>query len=415
MAIAKGANKLLIAKRQPAKGTLAVPGTGGQVIRRDTSTFDRTKEAYTTESEQTSRKQLMSSRHGAVTVNGSVSSLFSPGTFADFFAALLMREFTAIPPISNVTATVAIVGSGPTYTIGRSTGSWLTDGAKIGRVIRPTAGLAAGVAGVGGSRRNCLITAVSATSITVMPLNRKGLAVETAIPSSSFSFPGGITFVPETGHTDIYYTFEEWFPEVPRSQRNQDVKAASVNVRLPGSGNAGLDWSFLGLDQLKDPARYFAAPANETTTGVMVAAGGALIVGGVRRGTVTDLSLTLDARGAVADPVVGDVIRPDVFTGKLMASGSFTAYYDSADIPDLYDDEVETSIVSALAASNADTADFNTFSLHKVKLNSSTPDDVETGLKRTYNFVALFNDVGGPLLSANASTIELQDSAVVPA
>jgi hypothetical protein len=406
MAIAKGANKLLIAKRQTAKGPLAVPGTGGQIIRRDTSTFDRAKESYTTESEQTSRKQLMSSRHGAVTVNGSLSALFSPGTFADFFAALLMREFTAIPPISAITATVA--GAGPTYTITRTTGSWLTDGAKIGRIIRPTAGLAAG------SRRNMLIVGVSALAITVIPLNRKAPAIETAVAASAFSFPGGITFVPETGHTDVYYTFEEWFPEVPRSQRNQDCKAASVNVRLPGSGNAGLDWTFLGLDQLRDPARYFAAPANETTTGVMVAAGGALIVNGTRRGTVTDLSLSLDARGAVADPVVGDVIRPDVFTGKLMASGSFTAYYDSADIPDLYDDETETSIVSALAASNADTADFNTFSLHKVKLNSSTPDDVETGLKRTYNFVALFNDLGGPLLSANATTIELQDSSVVP-
>jgi hypothetical protein len=259
-----------------------------------------------------------------------------------------------------------------------------------------------------------LITGVSATTLTVMPLNRKALTIETSIANSTFSFPGGITFVPETGHTDVYYTAEEWFPEVPRSQRNQDCKAASVNVRLPGSGNAGVDWTFLGLDQSKDVTRYFSAPANETTTGVMVAAGGALIVQGVRRGTVTDLTFNLDARGAVADPVVGDTIRPDVFTGKLMASGSFTAYYDSADIPDLYDDEVETSIVSALAASNADTADFNTFSLHKVKLNSSTPDDVETGLKRTYNFVALFNDLGGPLLSANATTIELQDSAVVP-
>jgi hypothetical protein len=406
MAIAKGANKLLIAKRQPAKGTIAIPGTGGQVIRRDTSTFDRAKEAYTTESEQTSRKQLMSSRHGAVTVNGSLSALFSPGTYADFFAALLMREFTAIPNITAVTATVA--GSGPTYTIDRATGSWLTDGAKVGRVIRPTVGLAAG------SRRNMLIVAVTATKLTVMPLNRKAPVTETSIPSCTFVFPGGITYVPETGHTDVYYTVEEWFPEVPRSQRNQDVKAASVNIRLPGSGNAGLDWSFLGLDQLKDTTRYFSAPANETTTGVMVAASGALVVNGARRGTITDLSFSLDARGAVADPVVGDVIRPDVFTGKLMATGSFTAYYDTAEIPDLYDDEVETSIVSALAASSADTADFNTFALHKVKLNSSSPDDVETGLKRTYNFVGLFNDLGGPLLMANATTIEMQDSAVVP-
>lgn len=406
MAIAKGANKQLIMKRQPAKGTLAVPGTGGQIIRRDTSTFDRTKEAYTTETEQTSRKQLMSSRHGAVTVNGSIAALYSPGTYADFFAALLMREFTAIANITGVTATVA--GTGPTYTITRTTGSWLTDGAKLGRVLRPIAGLAVG------SRRNMLIVGVIPLVLTVMPLNRKAPVIETAVPASSFMFPGGVTFVPETGHTDIYYTVEEWFPEVPRSQRNLDVKASSVNVRLPGSGNAGLDWTFLGLDQSKDVLRYFTAPVNETTTPVMVAAGGALLVNGSRRGTVTDLTMTLDARGAVADPVVGDNIRPDVFTGKLMATGSFTAYYDTVEIPDLYDDEVETSIVSALASSTADTADFNTFSLQKIKLNSSTPDDVETGLKRTYNFVALFNDLGGPLLATNATTIELQDSAVVP-
>jgi hypothetical protein len=406
MAIAKGANKLLIAKRQTAKGTLAVPSVGGQIIRRDTSTFDRAKETTTTEAEQTSRKQLMSSRHGAVTVNGSVAALFSPGTYADFFAALLMREFTAVANITGVTATVA--GSGPTYTITRTTGSWLTDGAKIGRVIRPTAGLAVG------SRRNMLIVGVSALIITVMPLNRKVPAIETAVPACTFIFPGGITYVPETAHTDIYYSFEEWFPEVPRSQVSQDVKASSVNVRLPGSGNAGLDWTFLGLDQTKAATRYFTTPLSETTTAVMVAAGGALIVNGSRRGTVTDLTLTLDARGAVADPVVGDNIRPDVFTGKLMASGSFTAYYDTAEIPDLYDDEVETSIVSALAASSSDTADFNTFSLQKIKLNSSTPDDVETGLKRTYNFVALYNDLGGPALAASATTIELQDSAVVP-
>jgi len=406
MAIAKGANKLLIAKRQTAKGTLAIPSVGGQIIRRDTSTFDRAKETTTTEAEQTSRKQLMSSRHGAVTVNGSLAALFSPGTYADFFAALLMREFTAVANITGVTATVA--GSGPTYTITRTTGSWLTDGAKIGRVLRPTAGLAVG------SRRNMLIVGVSALILTVMPLNRKVPAIETAVPACTFIFPGGITYVPETAHTDIYYSFEEWFPEVPRSQVSQDVKASSVNVRLPGSGNAGLDWTFLGLDQTKAATRYFTTPLTETTTSVMVAAGGALIVNGSRRGTVTDLTLTLDARGAVADPVVGDTIRPDVFTGKLMASGSFTAYYDTAEIPDLYDDEVETSIVSALAASSSDTADFNTFSLQKIKLNSSTPDDVETGLKRTYNFVALYNDLGGPALAASATTIELQDSAVVP-
>lgn len=407
MGIAKGANKLLIFKRQTAKGTIADGATGGQIMRRETSVFDRAKESYTTETEQTSRKQLTSVRHGAISVNGSLTGLFSPGTYADQFAALLMREWSAVADITGLT--VSVTGTGPTYTFNRSTGSWLTDGAKIGRVIRPTAGLAAG------SRRNFLIVGVTATDLTVMPLNKTAPVVEAAVAGCTFVFPGGITYVPETGHTDVYYTAEEWFPEVPRSQRNIDVKAAAVTVRMPGSGNAGVDWTFLGLDQEKDAAKYFQAPSAETTTGVMVAASGALVVNGVRRATITDLSLTLDGRAALADPVVGDNVRPDVFTGKLMASGSITCYYESADIPDLYDDEVETSIVSALSAGNEDTADFNTFGLHKVKLTSISGDDVETGLKRTYNFTAYFNSDGGAAAATQASTIEMQDSAVVPA
>lgn len=406
MAIAKGASKLLILKRQAGKGTLADGSSGGQIMRRETSTFDNAKESYTTESEQTSRKQLTSSRHGPVTVNGSLTGLFSPGTYADAFAALMMREWTLVPALTGLTITVA--GTGPTYTFTRSAGSWLTDGAKIGRVWRPTAGLAVG------SRRNYLIVGVTATVLTVMPLNRKAPVIEAAVAAVAGSFPGGITFIPETGHTDIYYTAEEWFPEVPRSQRNRDVKVGAATVRMPGSGNAGVDFTFIGLEQTKAATRYFTAPAAETTTGVMVAASGALIVNGVRRGTITDLSMTIDARAAVADAVVGDTIRPDVFTGKVMVSGSFTAYYDSADIPDLYDDEVDTSIVSALAAGSEDLADFNTFSLHKVKLNTSTPDDVETGLKRTYSFVAVYNSGGGAALATNATTLEMQDSAVVP-
>jgi hypothetical protein len=108
---------------------------------------------------------------------------------------------------------------------------------------------------------------------------------------------------------------------------------------------------------------------------------------------------------------VGTDLRPDVFTGKLMATGSFTAYFADNTIPTLFTNETVTSIVSALTAGKQNNAEFMTISMHNVKLGSSSPEDVETGLKRTYSFTAVYNGAGGAALATQATTVELQDSA----
>ena len=56
-------------------------------------------------------------------------------------------------------------------------------------------------------------------------------------------------------------------------------------------------------------------------------------------------------------------------------------------------------------------ADFVTLTMSAVKLSTSTPDDGETGLKRTYQFTAYFNSAGGASLATQATTIQVQDSA----
>lgn len=406
MAIGKGSAKQLRAKRQTGKGTMALGGTGGQIVRRNTSTFNLAKESFTTESEQTSRRQLTSSRHGPRSVNGALSGILSPGTYSDFMSALLMRDFTAIVAIAGASLTIA--GTGPSYTITRGAGDWLADGAKIGRGIR----LTAGAFNAANLNKNLLIIGVTATVLTVVPLNRRlPMVAEGPIASATVSFPGKVTWVPESGHTDIYYTVEEWYADVPYSQRNTDVKVTQASLRIPGSGNVTMDLTMLGLDQSKDSAAYFTAPAAETTTQALTASAGALFAGGVRQAVITDASMTIDGRGALADPVVGDDVRPDVFTGKIMVSGSFTAYFDGPVLPDMFIDETTTALVFGLSSGTAANADFQTYSLHQVKLNSADPDDVETGLKRTYNYVAIYNAAGGTALATTASTIEVQDSA----
>jgi len=100
-----------------------------------------------------------------------------------------------------------------------------------------------------------------------------------------------------------------------------------------------------------------------------------------------------------------------VFRGKVAVSGTFTAYFEGGTIPDLFRDETQTSILSALAAGSEANADFVTLTMSAVKLSSSTPDDGETGLKRTYSFTAFFNSSGGAALANHATTIQVQDSA----
>lgn len=403
MAIGIGVVKQTRFKRQSAKGSLA--GTsGGQILRRETSTFELAKETYTTESEITSTQQLLSSRHGVKTVNGAISGILSTGTYSDMLSAVLRRDFTAVTALTALSLTIA--GSGPTYTITRGAGDFLTGGMKIGQVIR----LSAGSFNAANLLKNLLITNVTSTVLTVMPVNGVAMVAEGPIASSTVTVIGKVTYTPDTGHTNIYYTIEEWYSDVPLSERNQDVKIASVDLSLPGSGDAKISLSAVGLDQSSAGTVYLTAPTAETSSGALVAASGLLLVNGTAQAVVTDLSITINGNEQPADGVVGANIRPDVFRGKVMVTGSFTAYFDSATIPDLFRNETVTSLVSVLSDGTSGTADFISIAIPRLDLNTSSPDDGETGLKRSYSFVAEYNSAGGTGVATEKTTLYIQDS-----
>ena len=403
MALAQGVSKETRFKRQTAKGTLA-GASAGQVLRRESSTFELAKEAYTTESEITKKAQITSVRHGAKLVNGNITGIFSPGTYSDLISAVVRRDFSSVTSLTGLSITIA--GSGP-YTLTRASGDFLTGGIKIGMVVR----LTAGTFNPNNLNKNLLVTNVTATVVTCIVLNGSTLTAEGPVASATLAVPGKVTYVPETGHTNVYYTIEEWYSDAAVSERNQDVRMNSAALSLPGSGNAKITFACTGLEQTDDTTAYFTSPTAETTTGALVAASGALLVNGTAQAVITDLSITIDGRSTPADAVVGANIRPDVFRGKVAVSGSFTAYFEGGTIPDLFRDETQTSIVSALAAGSEANADFVTLTMSAVKLSTSTPDDGETGLKRTYQFTAYFNSAGGASLATQATTIQVQDSA----
>lgn len=402
MAVAQGVSKQTRIKRQTAKGTLA-GATGGQILRREQSTFELAKETYTTESEITSKQQVTSVSHGVKTVNGKLTGILSPGTYSDPISAILRRDFAAVSAITG--ASITIAGTGP-YTVTRAAGSFLTDGVKIGMVVR----LTAGTFNAANLNKNLFVTGVTATVLTVITLNGSTLTAEGPIASATVTVPGKVTYVPESGHTNVYYTVEEWYPDVTTSERNQDVKFTQANISLPGNGNSKIDFTAIGLDQTGDTTAYFTSPTAESTTDALAAANGALFVNGAQQAIVTDLSINIDGKGSPADGVVGSTTRPDVFNGKVAVSGSFTAYFEGSTIPDLFRNGTSIAILSALTTGSTAAADFVTFALTAVKLNSSTPDDAETGMKRTFQFQAVYNSAGGAALANTATTVQIQDS-----
>lgn len=404
MPISQGVFKQTRIARQTAKGLIAA-NTGGFIVRREQSTFELAKETYTTESEITSTQQVLSSRHGVRLINGKLTGIFSPGTYADPLASVLRRDFSVVAAISGASLTIA--GTGPSYTVTRAAGSFLTDNIKVGMVARITAGAFA----VANMNKNVLVTAVTALSLTVLVLNGSTLTAEGPIVSATLTVPGKVTFVPTTGHTTVYHTVEEFMPDVPFSERNLDVRFLQANVSLPGSGNAKIDFSANGLNQTNATTAYFTAPAAETSTQSLVSASGLLLLGGVPVSIVTDLSLNIDGKGKPADGVVGTDIRPDIFAGKVMISGSFTAYFDSGTIPQLFVGEGSTAIVAALTAGTAGNADFLTFTMSDVRLNSNKPTDEETGSKRSYDFIAVLNAGGGVGLATERTSLQVCDSA----
>jgi hypothetical protein len=403
MAIAQGVSKIVTFKRQSAKGTLS-GASGGQNLRRTTANFNLEKDVYNGADEITSTRQMITSRHGVKQVTGALNNLFSPLTYSDFLSALLRKDFASVSTVTGLSLTIA-TGTGSTYTVTRASGSWVSDNVKVGHVVRLTAGSFT----AGNLNNNLLVLSMTATVLTVQTLNGTSLTAEGPIASASVAIPGKATYVPASGHTNVYYTIEEWYSDISVSQVNKDVKVGSAALALPGTGNATIDFNFIGLDQTNSSSQYFSAPTAETTTKTLAAASGILFVNGVQRSIITDLNITIDGGQTPADGTVGSNLRADVFNGKVLVTGSFTGYFEGGDIDGFFNNETEISIMSVLTDGTENNANFVTFYLPRVKVNTADGDDGETGIMRTYNIEALYYNGSGT--GVQATTIQIQDSA----
>ena len=400
MPTATGINKTVSYKKETTFGVLPT-AAGAQTIRRVSSSFNLTKETYQSEEIRTDY-QLSDFRHGVRSVEGNVSGELSAGTYADFLASALARDWTAATPSALDSTTIASVGG--TYTITRTTGSYLTDGVRVGNVIRLT-----GFATANNSK-NLLVIALTATVATVIALNGNTLTPETVASGGTYAVTGKSTYAPTTGHTDDSYSFESWYSDINQSEVYTGNKVNTVGIALPATGLTTVELSFMGQDlKQRATSQYFTSPTAQGTNGIFAAVNGALIVNGAPVALVTSANININ-RNMTSEAVVGSNVKPEIYEGRIVVDGDFSTLFQDGTFANYFDTEAEISLVIALTANSSANSEFMSFTLPRLKLSTDTKDDGEKGLVSQNSFQAL---KGTGTNGFEATTIMIQDSSLV--
>lgn len=398
---ATGIFKRVKFKREVTYGTVPT-ASASQLLRRTTSTVDLTKDTYQS-NEIRPDMQIADFRHGVRRVKGALSGELSPKTYSDFLSAVMKRDFTAGASASSVSLTIA--GSAGAWTVTRAAGSYLTDGFKIGDVIR----LSVGSLNANNINKNLFITALTATVATCIVLNATTMTAEGPITGCTVTVQGKKTYIPATSQTDISYAIEHWFSDISQSEVFSGVKIDKVALSLPPTGMATASFDVVGKDITTSASEYFTSPTAITSTGVVAAVNGILVVGGVAQTVVTGLTINMDPTFS-GDPVVGANTIPNQFAGPIAISGQFTAYFTDNTLRDLFVNETESSLMVALTTDNTATADVISFVMPRIKVGGQQKNDGTGGIVQTFPFTALYNSAGGTGVATEQTTISCQDT-----
>lgn len=399
--LATGIAKQLRYKAESSWGT--PPGaTGAQLLRRVTSDLSLKKQTFES-AELISSYQRRDFRHGTRSVEGTINGELSAGTWKDFLAAAVRRAFTSVAAMTGLSITIA--GTGPTFTVTRSAGSFLTDGVKAGQVVR----LTAGSFNAANLNKNLVVLSLTATVLTVMPLNGVALVAEGPIASATVSVPGKVTYVPDTGHTDSSFAFEHWHGDLSLSERFDGCKINEANITIPPTGIATIGLGVMGKDMVAAGSQYFTTPTAETTTGLLASSHGLLLAQGAAVAVLTGINFGVKGN-MVAEPVVGSNVYADITEGRVLVDGQMTALFESATLRDYFLNETEVALTAVIAASPAAAADFMSFSMPRAKFGDAAKDDGDKAIVQSMPFTALENTAGGAGQSTEKTTIYVQDS-----
>lgn len=312
------ANGLVAFKAQSALGT-GESGGSGFVLRTAGGQGGRlSKNAYRSEEV---RRDLMRTRgrHGLQRTAGSYMCEVSLDNCDAFYQAFFRGTWASALAVDESDVTSMAVDSSGTITA--ASGSWITEGFRVGDVVRLTDNSEAA-----NNNRNLRITALTASVMTVVPVDGVALTAASADSSCTLTRVGQKLINPAEGAAvKTYFTIEEYDGDLDLTEIFQDCIITGLRFSMGSSGLLMCEISFVGTGVFSTAsagsAPNFTSPTE--STGLPLAVVDAVLrLGSTDRVDLTSWEINMQIGGA-APEVIGAVTSPDVFTGAMGVSMSF--------------------------------------------------------------------------------------------
>lgn len=249
-------------------------------------------------------------RYGSKTLTGGYSGDLSLGTFDTLIEAALRGTWVAAVAITQATMTSITTGAN---TIVAAAGSWITQGVRVGDVVRLT-----GHSTAANNSKNLRVTGVTALTITVA----ETLIVD-AVADTSFTLT--ISKKVTQGVVRRSFTFEEYDQDIDLTEQSTGIRVSSMKITGQPDGMCIIEFGLVGADMnplASGASPFFTSPTLSTTIALtMVDA--TIRFGGADIATLTSFELMLDLT-ASGLKVIGSRVTPDVFENPATVSGSIS-------------------------------------------------------------------------------------------
>lgn len=368
--------------------------TSGKYLRRVSAELNLARASYESKEIRTDQ-QTSDMRLGVRSTSGKLEGELSTGTYQDFFAAMLRGPWAV-----GATTTALTTISFTTNTIVRTAGSWITDGFKVGDVVKAT-GAAAPANNV-----QHTVTAVTALVLTVDAV-KDPLVVAAAGPSITVAVLGKKLVIPQTGQTDDSFTFSKVYDMATDITENfSGVKIGDASIKLGIDAMSTISLNLMGSTFESSNTPYFTTPAATTTNGVLSASRGALYVNGVASAYITSIDFNIKS-GLQNATVIASTNIADILQGRIAVDGSFEAYFLDNTLLQNMDQEVEQSITVTMQGNGTEQL---SFTFPRVKLSEVNKNDQEQGgIVQSVKFTALLPLAGS---ASDFSTVVIQDTTL---
>lgn len=402
MAVQGAVQVTLANKVEPSYGTIPSAG-GAQLLRRVSSSLALTKDSFTS-NEVRSDQQIADMRHGSRSVRGTIEGELSTQTYDELFEALFRGTWvagaTTAPAqwaVGLTTADAGVLTSNLTFA---GAGNLLTQGFKIGDIVRLT-----GMTTTANNNKNLRITALTNTVMTVFP--RLTPQAQQAAGWSVAVQGRKLTL----GTLRRSFTIEQAMPDATVWEQFIGCRIGGANFNIPPTGIATVSFDVMGRDLNVLATPYFTAPTSETTSGVLAGITGALRMNGQEQAVVTGLQLNF-SNNLNMQPVIGSPYAPDIFYGRMVLTGSVSAYIEDATFQNAFINESEIDLTAVLQSGSAVSSGFLTFNMQRVKLSGAQKTiGADGGVIAQFPFQALLQ-AGGSGTAFDQTTITVQRSNV---